>query len=116
MRNAALKFLCKPVTVKIERPGMFTDHYKRGARAVFPAAHHDGNYRADPETLKRLEGEGRVVFRYEANPNGSASDIAGITNAKGNVLGLMPHPENAVEDIHLSQDGMALFKSLVASL
>lgn len=115
MRNAALKFLCKPVTVKVERPGMFTDLYKRGARAVFPAAHHDGNYRADPETLKRLEGEGRVVFRYEANPNGSVSDIAGITNARGNVLGLMPHPENAVEAIHLSQDGMALFKSLVDS-
>ncbi|MEM6848950.1 MAG: phosphoribosylformylglycinamidine synthase subunit PurQ [Pseudomonadota bacterium] len=116
MRNAGLRFLCKPVMVEVQRPGLFTDQYRRRARAVFPVAHHDGNYRADDETLRVLEGEGRVVFRYVGNPNGSVNNIAGITNRKGNVLGLMPHPENAVESIHCSVDGLALFKSVFASL
>ncbi|MEM8665455.1 MAG: phosphoribosylformylglycinamidine synthase subunit PurQ [Pseudomonadota bacterium] len=115
MRNAGLNFLCKPVAVRVERPGPFTQMYGRKARAVFPAAHHDGNFRADDETVRRLEGEGRVILRYEANPNGSVNDIAGIASAKGNVLGLMPHPENAVEAIHVSGDGLAMFKSIAAS-
>ncbi|MEM6847201.1 MAG: phosphoribosylformylglycinamidine synthase subunit PurQ [Pseudomonadota bacterium] len=112
MRNAGLKFICKPLPLAVERPNRFTDRYGRRAKIVFPAAHHDGNYRADPDTLRRLEGDGRIAFRYRANPNGSANDIAGITNAKGNVLGLMPHPENAVEDIHGSTDGLPLFQSI----
>ncbi|MEO1104589.1 MAG: phosphoribosylformylglycinamidine synthase subunit PurQ, partial [Pseudomonadota bacterium] len=115
MRNAGLNFICKPVAVRVERPGPFTQMYNRKARVVFPAAHHDGNFRADDETLRRLEGEGRVVLRYEANPNGSAGDIAGIANEKGNILGLMPHPENAVEPIHVSGDGLAMFKSIAAA-
>lgn len=115
MRNAGLTFVCKPVSVRVERPGPFTSRYTRRAVATFPAAHHDGNYRADEETLRRLEGEGRVVFRYTENPNGSLNDIAGIANAKGNVLGLMPHPENAVEEIHCGTDGLALFRSIAAA-
>ena len=78
-----------------------------------PVAHHDGNYFADPETLARLEGEGQVVFRYAegTNPNGSINDIAGIVNSRGNVLGLMPHPENLIEAAHGGSDGRALFES-----
>jgi len=115
MRNAGLTFLCKPVTVRVERPGPFTERYRRRQELTFPAAHHDGNYQADAETLARLEGEGRVIFRYTSNPNGSQNDIAGIASARGNVLGLMPHPENAVEDIHRGRDGLGLFESLVAA-
>lgn len=115
MRNAGLDFICRPITVTVERPGAFTGRYKRKAKAVFPAAHHDGNFRADDETLRRLEGEGRIAFRYADNPNGSINDIAGILSAKGNVLGLMPHPENAVEDIHCGQDGRLLFESILAA-
>lgn len=114
MRNRGLTFVCRPVRMKVERPSRFTAAYPRGAEPIYPTAHQDGNYAADDETLRRLEGEGRVILRYRDNPNGSANDIAGITNRAGNVLGLMPHPENAVEPIHLSQDGMPLFKSIVA--
>lgn len=112
MRNAGLTFVCRPVRIAVERPTRFTDQYSRGAEVTFPTAHHDGNYRADSETLRRLEGDGRVVFRYRDNPNGSANDIAGIINAKGNVLGLMPHPENAIEPMHVSRDGLTLFQGL----
>ncbi|XWN34128.1 MAG: phosphoribosylformylglycinamidine synthase subunit PurQ [Devosia sp.] len=114
MRNKGLTFLCKPVHLKVEARTAFTALYERGDEIVIPAAHHDGNYRADAATLKRLEDEGRVVVRYTQNPNGSANDIAGIINEAGTVMGLMPHPENAVEGIHVSRDGFALFESLVA--
>jgi phosphoribosylformylglycinamidine synthase len=114
IRNACLTFVCRPVAIRVERTSAFTVDYDRGDTVVFPTAHHDGNYRADPETLRRLEEEDRVVFRYRDNPNGSANDISGILNDKGNVLGLMPHPENAVEDIHTSRDGLPLFRSLMA--
>ncbi|MEM9222316.1 MAG: phosphoribosylformylglycinamidine synthase subunit PurQ [Pseudomonadota bacterium] len=115
MRNAGLTFVCRATKVRVERPGPFTQMYRRKESVVFPVAHHDGNYRADAETLKRLEGEGRVVFRYEDNPNGSAGDIAGIANEKGNVVGLMPHPENAVDTIHVSRDGLGVFKSIAGA-
>jgi len=114
MRNAGLTFVCRTVALRVERPGPFTGAYRRGARPRLPVAHHDGNYSADAQTLRRLEGEGRIVFRYVDNPNGSANDIAGVANERGNVLGLMPHPENAVEDIHVSTDGLALFASLLS--
>ncbi|MBU2144743.1 MAG: phosphoribosylformylglycinamidine synthase subunit PurQ, partial [Alphaproteobacteria bacterium] len=89
----------------------FTRQYQPGQVIRTPVAHHDGNYFADPDTLARLEGEGQVVFRYAegTNPNGSINDIAGIVSAKGNVLGLMPHPENLIEDAHGGSDGRALF-------
>ncbi|WP_420392879.1 phosphoribosylformylglycinamidine synthase subunit PurQ [Acuticoccus sp.] len=114
MRNAGLTFVCRPVRIRVEARTAFTSAYSRGATVRLPTAHHDGNYRADEETLARLEGEGRVVLRYLDNPNGSANDIAGITNEAGNVLGLMPHPEDAVEALHGSTDGLALFQSMVA--
>jgi len=115
MRNAGLTFVCRPVAIKVEENTAFTVNYDTGAHITFPTAHHDGNFRADPETLRRLEDERRIVFRYRDNPNGSANDIAGILNETHNVLGLMPHPENAVEDIHPSRDGLALFQSLAAA-
>ncbi|WP_108663291.1 phosphoribosylformylglycinamidine synthase subunit PurQ [Acuticoccus kandeliae] len=115
MRNARLTFVCRPVRLAVEQSGPFTGTYETGAEVTFPTAHHDGNYRADEETLKRLEGEGRVIFRYREDLNGSINDIAGITNERGNVLGLMPHPENAVEAIHTNRDGLPLFQSIVAA-
>lgn len=115
MRNAGLTFVCRPVALSVEENSAFSLEYDTGATVTFPTAHHDGNYRADPETLRRLEDEGRIVFRYRDNPNGSAHDIAGILNERHNVLGLMPHPENAVEDIHPSRDGLPLFQSIVAA-
>lgn len=115
MRNAGLTFVCRPVRLRIERSCAFTSRYEAGATVTYPTAHHDGNYRADEDTIARLEGEGRVVLRYIDNPNGSANDIAGILNEGGNVLGMMPHPENAVETLLGSTDGLPLFESLVAA-
>jgi phosphoribosylformylglycinamidine synthase len=91
----------------------FTRNYRPGQIIRCPVAHHDGNYFADAETLARLEGNGQVVFRYAegTNPNGSINDIAGIVNDKGNVLGMMPHPENLIEAAHGGTDGRALFES-----
>jgi phosphoribosylformylglycinamidine synthase len=114
MRNISLKFVCREVKLEIANANTaFTRNYKPGQIIRTPVAHHDGNYFADPDTLKRLEGEGQVVFRYaeNTNPNGSINDIAGIVSAKGNVLGLMPHPENLIEDAHGGRDGRALFES-----
>jgi phosphoribosylformylglycinamidine synthase len=119
MKNQALKFVCRPVGLKVsETQSAFTRKYEYDQRVVFPVAHGDGNYFADEETLDRLEGENRVAFRYmdNENPNGSARDIAGILNAKRNVLGLMPHPERAVDSLTGGTDGMALFQSLVEAL
>jgi phosphoribosylformylglycinamidine synthase subunit PurQ / glutaminase len=122
-RNAGLDFLCDTVTVRVERSDtLFTAGYQEGRLLRLPIAHHEGRYVADPETLDRLEGEGRVVLRYvaasgerSANPNGSARDIAGILNERGNVLGMMPHPERAVEELLGSCDGAGLLRSLLAA-
>ncbi|WP_432283828.1 phosphoribosylformylglycinamidine synthase subunit PurQ [Aminobacter sp. BA135] len=114
MRNASLKFVCREVKLEIANANTaFTRNYAAGQIIRCPVAHHDGNYFADPETLARIEGEGQVVVRYAegTNPNGSLNDIAGIINDKGNVLGLMPHPENLIEAAHGGDDGRALFES-----
>jgi phosphoribosylformylglycinamidine synthase I len=116
MRNASLKFVCREVKLTVENTNTaFTRCYRSGEIIRCPVAHHDGNYFADDETLKRLEGEGQVVFRYAegTNPNGSVNDIAGIVNAKGNVLGMMPHPENLIEAAHGGTDGRPLFESVL---
>ncbi len=112
MRNASLKFVCREVKLEVTNANTsFTRGYQPGQIIRCPVAHHDGNYFADAETLKRIEGEGQVVFRYAegTNPNGSVNDIAGIVNARGNVLGMMPHPENLIEAAHGGIDGRALF-------
>jgi phosphoribosylformylglycinamidine synthase subunit PurQ / glutaminase len=119
MRNADLKFVCRPVDLVVEESqSMFTRKYKAGEHVRFPVAHGEGNYFADDATLERLEGEGRVAFRYAPgdNPNGAAHDIAGILNKKRNVLGLMPHPERACDPLLGSTTGRALFQSLIESL
>ena len=119
MRNADLKFACRPVGLVVEESqSAFTRKYSKGERVRFPVAHGEGNYFADQGTLDCLESEGRVLFRYAPgeNPNGSARDIAGILNEKRNVLGLMPHPERACDPLLGSTSGRALFQSLIESL
>ncbi len=117
MRNANLLFVCKPVALKVDNDdSIFTRGYRMGNVVTYPVAHHDGNYFADDETLNQLEGEGRVAFRYTANPNGSVRDIAGILNEQGNVLGLMPHPERVCDPALGGTDGLPLFKSAVEAL
>jgi phosphoribosylformylglycinamidine synthase subunit PurQ / glutaminase len=117
MRNARLSFVCRPVPLRVENSqSMFTCAYDTGEEISFPVAHHDGNYQADPETLDWLEGEGRVAFRYMDDVNGSARGIAGILNATGNVLGLMPHPERVVEPAHGGIDGRRLFEGLLETV
>ncbi len=117
MRNAGLKFVCRPVALTVEETqSAFTRKYEKGQDVVFPVAHGDGNYYADEETLNRLEGEGRVMFRYRDNPNGSIRNIAGILNEKRNVMGLMPHPERMVDPLTGGTDGRALFQSLIEAL
>ena len=114
MRNASLKFVCREVKLEVVNADTdFTRGYTKGQIIRCPVAHHDGNYFADAETLARLEGDGRVAFRYAegTNPNGSLNDIAGIFNERKNVLGLMPHPENLIEAAHGGDDGRALFAS-----
>ncbi|NUR46428.1 MAG: phosphoribosylformylglycinamidine synthase subunit PurQ [Sphingomonas sp.] len=117
MRNAALKFVCRNVPLRVENSqSLFTANYGAGEEIVFPVAHHDGNYQADDATLDRLEGEGRVAFRYLDEVNGSARNIAGILNDTGNVLGLMPHPERVVEAAHGRTDGRRLFEGLLETV
>jgi phosphoribosylformylglycinamidine synthase len=117
MRNAGLHFVCRPVGLKVENSqSIFTSAYSAGEEISIPVAHHDGNYQADAETLDRLEGEGRVAFRYTGEVNGSARDIAGIINAQGNVLGMMPHPERALEPAHGNTDGRRLFEGLLEAV
>jgi phosphoribosylformylglycinamidine synthase subunit PurQ / glutaminase len=126
LRNASLKFVCRNVRLKVETSqSLFTSQYEQGQVLSVPVAHHDGNYFADDRTLDELEANGQVAFRYcspdgefgdEHNPNGSARNIAGIFNRTKNVLGLMPHPENAIEPLQGSTDGKALFKSMVEAL
>ncbi len=118
MRNAGLKFVCKNVRLRIENDStFFTRTMTAGDVVTCPVAHGDGNYFADPATLQRLEGEGRVVFRYAeaSNPNGSLNNIAGIVNEQGNVIGMMPHPENMIAPIHGAEDCRGLFESLMAA-
>jgi phosphoribosylformylglycinamidine synthase subunit PurQ / glutaminase len=117
MRNARLSFVCRPVPLRVENSqSLFTAQYDAGEEISFPVAHHDGNYQADEQTLDRLEGEGRVAFRYLDNVNGSARNIAGILNDAGNVLGLMPHPERVVEPAHDGTDGRRLFEGLLETV
>ena len=117
MRNAGLKFLCKPVTLRVETTDSpFTAGYAKGQEIEIPIAHHDGNYRATGDLLTRLTGEDRIAFRYVQNPNGSDSDIAGVLSENRRVLGLMPHPERAVDTAHGGTDGVAMFRSLAETL
>ena len=117
MRNAGISFVCRDVPLRVENSqSAFTSRYLAGEEIVLPVAHHDGNYQADAGTLDRLEGEGRVVFRYLDECNGSARDIAGIVNEGGNVLGMMPHPERAVEPAHGRTDGLRLFEGLLEAV
>jgi len=126
MRNARLKFICRDVHLRVERADSpFTSGYQAGQVIRVPVAHGEGNYEADEDTLKRLEGEGRVLYRYcsaegevsdATNINGAAASIAGIVSERGNVLGMMPHPENHVEPIMGSTDGRGLFAGLAAHL
>ena len=115
LRNAGMKFICEQTELVVENAATpFTRKYVQGARVRIPIAHGEGNYFIDDEGLSQLEGEGQVVFRYADNPNGSRNGIAGIVNAGRNVLGMMPHPERAVEALLGSTDGRALFESLLA--
>ena len=117
MRNAQLTFVCREVPLRVETSqSLFTAGYEVGQIVRFPVAHHDGNYFADEATLDRLEGEGRVAFRYAETCNGSRRDIAGVLNETGTVLGMMPHPERAIEPEHGGSDGRALFESAVQAL
>ncbi|MEG8028824.1 phosphoribosylformylglycinamidine synthase subunit PurQ [Sphingomonas aerolata] len=117
MRNQGLNFVCRDVALTVETSSSrFTSGYSAGERVSFPVAHHDGNYFADTETLDRLEGEGRVAFRYAESVNGSARNIAGLLNADGNVLGMMPHPERRIEAAHGGTDGRRLFEGLMEAV
>ena len=117
MRNAGLDFVCRDVALEVVTANSaFTRGYKAGETITIPVAHHDGNFQADADTLDRLEQQGQVAFRYAEEVNGSARNIAGILNAKGNVLGMMPHPERVVEKAHGRQDGRALFEGLLSVL
>ncbi|RXJ02372.1 phosphoribosylformylglycinamidine synthase subunit PurQ [Anaerobacillus alkaliphilus] len=113
-RNENLKFICRPVTLVVENnQTMFTTGYEASQEITIPVAHGEGNYYCDEELLKTLEANKQIVFKYKDNPNGSISDIAGITNEQGNVLGMMPHPERAVDQLLGSNDGLQLFKSIL---
>ena len=117
MRNAGLDFVCRDVALEVgNSQSMFTGGLRQGETISLPVAHHDGNYFADDETLDRLEGEGRVALRYAENVNGSARRIAGLLNAQGNVLGMMPHPERRIETAHGGTDGRRLLEGLLAAV
>ena len=118
VRNADLRFVCRQVKLTVENNRtFFTNKMQKGAVVSCPVAHGEGNYICDPETLQRLEGENRVVFRYAdgTNPNGALNDIAGIMNESGTVIGMMPHPENMIEPLHGKTDCRPLFESLLAA-
>ncbi len=116
MRNIGLKFISKPVQVRVETADTpFTNACRQGDILTLPIAHMEGNYFCDPETLAALRGEQRIIFRYVENPNGSLDNIAGICSPGRNVLGLMPHPERASEALLGSSDGFRVFQSLVAA-
>jgi phosphoribosylformylglycinamidine synthase len=117
MRNAGIRFVCREVKLTVENSqSIFTSRYDAGEQIIIPVAHHDGNYFADDATLDRLEGEGRVAFRYAEQVNGSARDIAGVLNDAGNVLGMMPHPERMIEAVQGGSDGRRLFEGLIREI
>ena len=126
IRNRGLKFICRDVNLSVEQPdSLFTSQYKKSQVIRIPVAHHDGNYLADEDTLQKIEDEGRVAFRYcdkngnatdEANPNGSARNIAGLLSSTKSVLGMMPHPERLADDRLGGQDGVPMFESLLERL
>lgn len=117
MRNAGIRFVCRTVKLKVANSqSIFTSQYDADEEVHIPVAHHDGNYFADAATLDRLEGEGRVAFRYAEPVNGSSRDIAGIINDAGNVLGMMPHPERMIEAVHGGSDGRRLFEGLIRQI
>jgi phosphoribosylformylglycinamidine synthase I len=113
-RNESLSFICKPLQLKVENNRtLFTADYQKGQTITIPIAHGEGNYYCDEETLARLTANNQIVFTYQQNPNGSLDNIAGVINEKGNVLGMMPHPERAVDDLLGGADGLKLFQSIV---
>ncbi|OLS40868.1 phosphoribosylformylglycinamidine synthase subunit PurQ [Bacillus sp. MRMR6] len=113
-RNESLSFICKPVELKVvNNETMFTTSFKQNETITIPVAHGEGNYYCDEQTLANLKKNNQIVFTYEQNPNGSLADIAGIMNERGNVLGMMPHPERAVDDLLGGADGLKLFQSIV---
>ena len=117
MRNAGIRFVCRTVGLTVENnQSMFTSGYSAGEKIHIPVAHHDGNFFADDATLDRLEGEGRVAFRYAEPVNGSARNIAGVLNDAGNVLGMMPHPERMIEAMQGGSDGRRLFEGLIREI
>jgi phosphoribosylformylglycinamidine synthase len=126
LRNQTLQFVSAPITMRVENTAtMFTSAYERGQRITMPVAHGDGRYTADRNTLDELEGEGRVVLRYvddtgeptaAANPNGAEGNIAGIINEQGNVFGMMPHPERAMDELIGSRDGIGIFQSILSAV
>ncbi|MDF2385867.1 phosphoribosylformylglycinamidine synthase subunit PurQ [Nostoc ellipsosporum NOK] len=117
MRNSGLNFVCRDVPLTVDNSqSIFTSAYRSGEAITIPVAHHDGNYFADAETLDRIEGDGRVAFRYAADINGSARNIAGVLNKAGNVLGMMPHPERRIEAAHGGTDGRRLFEGLLEAV
>lgn len=117
IRNAGLKFLCKDVVLKVENTDTtFTQGYTLGDEVTYPIAHHDGNYQVPKAKLAELRGEGRIAFTYKDNPNGSVGDIAGVVSRNARVLGLMPHPERAVDPALGGTDGMAMFSTLIESV
>jgi len=117
LRNESLKFVCRPVQLKVENnQTAFTGLFTKGQTVTIPVAHGEGNYFAEEQTIQKLEDNGQVVFRYIENPNGSLHDIAGIVNEAGNVLGMMPHPERVAEPLHGGTDGATLFDSLVKAI
>ncbi|EEK58340.1 Phosphoribosylformylglycinamidine synthase 1 [Bacillus cereus BGSC 6E1] len=114
MRNENLKFMCRTVQLRVENnETMFTSQYEKDEVINIPIAHGEGNYYCDEETLKQLEENNQIAFRYVENPNGSVSDIAGIVNEKGNVLGMMPHPERAVDELLGGAEGLKVFQSIL---
>jgi phosphoribosylformylglycinamidine synthase subunit PurQ / glutaminase len=116
MRNAGISFVCRDVPLTVTNTqSAFTGLYQADEAVSFPVAHHDGNYFAEAETLARVEGEGRVAFRYAEPVNGSANSIAGLLNNAGNVLGMMPHPERMIEPAHGGIDGRRLFEALIGA-
>ena len=116
-RNESLQFICRPVELKVvNNETMFSNVYEKDEIIMVPIAHGEGNYYCDEETLATLKKNNQIVFTYESNPNGSLVDIAGIVNEKGNVLGMMPHPERAVDELLGGADGLKLFQSIVKQL
>lgn len=117
IRNGGLKFVCRNQALTVETSDSpFTSGYATGAQITLPIAHHDGNFVADDALVERLEGEDRIALRYQGNPNGSSADIAGVLSENRRVIGMMPHPERAVEEAHGGTDGRALFRALIGAL